>query len=60
MNQLPEVQFITTKEDAYARAEELASHDFAVAIYNDGQIFRLEIQENFNQGNIRCQPISQF
>lgn len=60
MKQLPEVQFITTKEDAYARAEELAAYGFAVEIKSDGNIFRLEMVENFNQGQKLCQPISQF
>lgn len=57
MNQLPEVQFVTTREDAYARAEELAAYGFAVAVKNDGHIFRLELTENFNQGQKLCQPI---
>ena len=55
MNQLPEIQFVTTKEDAYQRAEELASYGFAVVIENDGNVFRLTSEEMQP-----CQPISQY
>ena len=51
MRNLPEVEFITVKEDAYQRAEELASFGFAVAVYNDGHIFRIETQEDFQPCN---------
>ena len=43
--ELPEVEFITVKEDAYQRAEELAGFGFAVSIYNDGNVFRLQSEE---------------
>ena len=45
MRNLPEVEFITVREDAYQRAEELASFGFAVAVYNDGHVFRLQSEE---------------
>ena len=45
MRNLPEVEFLTVREDAYQRAEELASFGFAVAIYNDGNVFRLQSEE---------------
>ena len=43
--ELPEIEFITVKEDAYQRAEELASFGFAVSIFNDGNVFRLQSEE---------------
>ena len=49
--ELPDAEFITVKEDAYSRAEELASFGFAVAVYNDGHIFRIETQEDFQPCN---------
>ena len=57
MRPLPEVEFVTVREDAYSRAEELASFGFAVAVYNDGHIFRIETQEDFQPCNT-SQPAS--
>ena len=54
--ELPDAEFITVKEDAYQRAEELASFGFAVAVYNDGHIFRIETQEDFQPCNT-SQPV---
>ena len=54
--ELPDAEFITVKEDAYSRAEELASFGFAVAVYNDGHIFRIETQEDF-QPCTQSQPV---
>ena len=45
MKSLPEIEFITVKEDAYQRAEELASYGFAVTIVNDGNVFALTSEE---------------
>ena len=45
MRNLPEIEFLTVKEDAYQRAEELASFGFAVSIFNDGNVFRLQSEE---------------
>ena len=45
MRPLPEPEFITVRDDAYSRAEELASFGFAVSIYNDGNVFRLQSEE---------------
>ena len=56
MRSLPQPEFITVKEDAYQRAEELASFGFAVAVYNDGNIFRIETQEDF-QPCTQSQPV---
>ena len=45
MTKLPEPEFITCRDDAYQRAEELASFGFAVSIFNDGNVFRLQSEE---------------
>ena len=54
-NQLPEPQFISVKEDAFERAEELASFGFAVEIINHGNVFAVVAKEDF-----RCLSTSQL
>lgn len=58
-NQLPEPQFISVKEDAFERAEELALFGFAVEIINHGNVFAVVAKEDF-----RClstsHPVSSF
>ena len=49
--ELPEIEFITVKEDAYQRAEELASFGFAVAVKNDGNVFAIISIEDFQPCN---------
>lgn len=51
MRNLPEVEFITVKEDAYQRAEELASFGFAVAVENAGNVFAVISVEDFQPCN---------
>ena len=52
-NQLPEPIFVSVKEDAYDRAEELASFGFAVEIINHGNVFAVIAREDF-----RCLSMS--
>lgn len=49
--ELPDAEFITVKEDAYSRAEELASFGFAVAVKNDGNVFAIISIEDFQPCN---------
>ena len=58
-NHLPEPLFVSVKEDAYDRAEELALFGFAVEIINHGNVFAVVAREDF-----RClstsHPVSSF
>ena len=53
---LPQPEFITVKEDAYSRAEELASFGFAVAVENAGNVFAVISIEDFQPCNT-SQPV---
>ena len=52
---LPEPIFVSVKEDAYDRAEELALFGFAVEIINHGNVFAVIAKEDF-----RCLSTSQL
>lgn len=52
---LPEPIFVSVKEDAYDRAEELALFGFAVEIINHGNVFAVVAKEDF-----RCSSTSQL
>lgn len=58
-NHLPEPLFVSVKEDAYDKAEELALFGFAVEIINHGNVFAVVAKEDF-----RClftsHPVSSF
>ena len=47
MKTLPNVFFRTSKEAASQLAEEMADINFAVTVRPDGNIFRIEVSEDF-------------